>query len=200
MKPLIANQAQAPVETEESDDREDSAPDDQFTPEQSDQYDKAVIAAMRMLYEGGAIENVVQIVRTAGSIPDGLADATRQVITMLDEYTKGAIDEEVMIAMSTEVLGMVVEAVSASGDPIPGRDIAQAVQKMLIDYITEQGADPQEIAQAMSQFDFNAIGAAIEQEIASGNKDGGMQQGPQQTMPSAAQGRMQPPPMGVTQK
>ena len=63
-----------------------------------------------------------------------------------------------------EALTQIVELVEAAGVEVGGRGIAQALQIMLLDFMTEYGADPAQIQQALSTVDTDAIGKLIDQQ------------------------------------
>ena len=143
---------------------EGAADEDEPTPEESDAYEKGVIAIMRTLYDSGAADDIVASVVKANGDPDSIAKATLQLMKSIDEATGGQIPETVLAPLATEALTQIVEMVEATGIEVGGRGIAQALQIMLLDFMTEYGADPAQIQQALATVDTEAVGKIIDQE------------------------------------
>ena len=143
---------------------QDGMSEDDPTPEEEDAYEKGVIAIMRTLYDSGAADDIVESAVKAGGDPDAIAKATLQLMKSIDEATGGQIPETVLAPLATEALTQIVELVEATGVEVGGRGIAQALQIMLLDFMTEYGADPAQIQQALSTVDTDAIGKLIDQQ------------------------------------
>lgn len=143
---------------------QDGMGEDDPTPEEEDAYEKGVIAIMRTLYDSGAADDIVEAAVKAGGDPDSIAKATLQLMKSIDEATGGQIPETVLAPLATEALTQIVELVEAAGVEVGGRGIAQALQIMLLDFMTEYGADPAQIQQALSTVDTDAIGKLIDQQ------------------------------------
>jgi hypothetical protein len=138
--------------------------EDDATPEEEDAYEKGVIAIMRVLYDSGAADGIVESIASVNGNPDAIAKATLQLMKSIDEATGGQIPETVLAPLATEALTQIVELVEAAGVEVGGRGIAQALQIMLLDFMTEYGADPAQIQQALSTVDTDAIGKLIDQQ------------------------------------
>ncbi len=143
---------------------QDGMGEDDPTPEEEDAYEKGVIAIMRTLYDSGAADDIVDSAVKAGGDPDSIAKATMQLMRSIDEATGGQIPETVLAPLATEALTQIVELVEAAGVEVGGRGIAQALQIMLLDFLTEYGADPAQIQQALSEVDTQAVGKFIDQQ------------------------------------
>lgn len=159
MKPLIQDampDANRPAATgEPSGGQQDSADDVE--------YERALTAMMRVLYDGDAITQIVRQVRASGYVPEGTANAAMQAMKSLDERTKGQIPDDVLAPLAVETLSMIADAVEAAGAKLSGRDIAMAVQLMLAQYLSENGIDPGQLKQVLSQVDLQKLGAHIDQ-------------------------------------
>lgn len=137
---------------------------DDATPEEQEAYEKGVVAIMRVLYDSNAADGIVEGVLSAGGSPESIAKATLTLMKSIDEATGGQIPETVLAPLATEALTQIVELVEAAGVEVGGRGIAQALQIMLLDFMTEYGADPAQIQQALSTVDTDAIGKLIDQQ------------------------------------
>lgn len=161
-------QAEPPMVEQQEDQAEAAgmpeADEDEPTPEEEDAYEKGVIAIMRVLYDSGAADGIVDGAVSAGGSPEAIAKATLALMTSIDEATGGQIPETVLAPLATEALTQIVELVEAAGVEVGGRGIAQALQIMLLDFMTEYGADPAQIQQALSTVDTDAIGKLIDQQ------------------------------------
>jgi len=155
-----AHEQAEPPPVEQQEDQAEAA----GMPEEEDAYEKGVIAIMRTLYDSGAADDIVESAVKAGGDPDAIAKATLQLMKSIDEATGGQIPETVLAPLATEALTQIVELVEATGVEVGGRGIAQALQIMLLDFMTEYGADPAQIQQALSTVDTDAIGKLIDQQ------------------------------------
>jgi hypothetical protein len=143
----------------------DEAPsEDDATPEEQDAYEKGVVAIMRVLYDSNAADPIVESIVNAGGDPDSIAKATLSLMQSIDERTGGQIPETVLAPLATEALTQIVELVEAAGVEVGGRGIAQALQIMLLDFMTEYGADPAQIKEALASVDTEAVGKLIDQQ------------------------------------
>lgn len=142
----------------------DGQGEEEATPEEEDAYEKGVVAIMRVLYDSGVADGIVESIVQAGGDPDAIAKATLQLMKSIDEATGGQIPETVLAPLATEALTQIVELVEATGVEVGGRGIAQALQIMLLDFLTEYGADPAQIQQAMSEVDTQAVGKFIDEQ------------------------------------
>jgi hypothetical protein len=128
-------------------------------------HSQIVEAAMTVMYDkdGKGGEQLVQTVTNARTPSEGLANATITVMKALQKKAPAGIKPESLVPAAVEILGLLAEDVEKiTGQPIPGREIAQASQLMLIGLMKDMGVDVQEIAQAVSQVDYEKIGQAID--------------------------------------
>lgn len=126
-----------------------------------DAVQQVVTGAMELLYRHKTLNQIVQSIAQAGDVAQGLADATYQLMTILDDKSGGQIPEEALIPSAIEILGLIAEDYEkVSGQPVAGRDIAVASQKMLIRFFQENGVDTAEVQQ---NIDYDKLGALVEQ-------------------------------------
>jgi hypothetical protein len=127
-----------------------------------------VAAAMKALYEAGAIEDVISIVQNAKFPAQGLADVTFDMLSSIDEKAGGNIPEELFGPAASEILGLIVEDAQKLGLEVGGRDIALATQILVLRILEEGGQDVSQMRASMNQVDFDKVGQMIDQQMAQG--------------------------------
>jgi len=118
----------------------------------------------KALYGAEAARDVAKSIRNAPDVVQGLADTAYEMVTIADEATRGEVPDEMLVALAAEVLGEVADIAQASGVKIHSAIIARAMQNMLIRYVTEQGMDPTQLQQAMSEVNVDELAAALDKE------------------------------------
>lgn len=127
-----------------------------------------IAAAMKVLYEAGAIEDVISIVQNAKFPAQGLADVTFDMLASIDEKAGGNIPEELFGPAASEILGLIVEDAQKLGLEVGGRDIALATQILVLRILEEGGQDVSQMRASMNQVDFDKVGQMIDQQMAQG--------------------------------
>jgi hypothetical protein len=125
-------------------------------------YQAAIEMAMQVLYKEGGAKDVAQALRSASDPAAALADTTYEMVSTLDERTEGQVPDELLVSLAMTCLGEVADIAEAAGIKVGGREIAAAMQQMIIRYLSENGIDPSQMQQAMSQVNIDELGAQMD--------------------------------------
>lgn len=125
-------------------------------------YQAAMKLAMEVLYKQGAARDVAKSLASGHDPVETLANTAYEMVTVIDEKTNGSVPDELLVSLATQILSEVAEIGEAAGLKIDGDTIAQAMQQMLIRYLTEHGVDPSQLQQAMGQVDTKEVGSALD--------------------------------------
>jgi hypothetical protein len=116
-------------------------------------FKQAMQYAMEALYDRGAAKDIAQQLKAAPSPVDGASNIAYEVVSVVDERTDGQVPDELLMMLSMNILGEVVEIADAAGLDMKPVDIADAFKQMLLRYLGEQGMDTTQLQQAMDQVD-----------------------------------------------
>ena len=116
-------------------------------------FQQAMQYAMEALYERGAAKDIAQQLKAAPSPVEGAANIAYEVVSVVDERTDGQVPDELLMMLSMNILGEVVEIADAAGLDMKPMDIADAFKQMLLRYLGEQGMDTTQLKQAMDWVD-----------------------------------------------
>lgn len=137
-------------------------------PDESDPaYQAAMELAMKALYGEQAAKGVAESLRMAQDPVEGLSNTAYEIVSIIDERTEGAVPDELLVLLATNVLEEVGEIAEAAGIEVTPADIAAALKQMILRFLGEQGVDTTQLEQAMGQVnpeDFNQIGMESESE------------------------------------
>lgn len=147
------------------------AESDEPTPEEQAQYEKVVMAGIKVLTE--ATDQVMQMLQAgADNPPQALADATWTIMTALDEKAGGNIDEGILIAAGGEVMQNVGEfanegQVFAVDEKVLNQGWQIIMQRLSDEYGIDWGAEMGPMIQSMDQAQLEQI-VAQQQQYAGG--------------------------------
>ena len=127
-------------------------------------YAKAMQIADDALYGKGAAKEVANAIKAARDPVEAMANTAYEIVSIADEATEGQVPDELLVQLSTEILGEVADIAEAAGIEVKGAQIARAVQMMLLRWVTEQGLDPTQLRAAMEQVNPDEIGAQLDKQ------------------------------------
>lgn len=145
---------------------------DQMAPEaEADEsnpaFQQAMQFAMEALYGQKAAKDVAESLRLANDPVEGLANTAYEIVSIIDERTDGAVPDELLVLLATNVLEEVGEIAEAAGLDVSPANIAEALKQMILRFLGEQGVDTTQLEQAMSQVnpeEFNQLAQQADQE------------------------------------
>lgn len=152
---------------------EDEGPiqDSEATPEEQQEFDKAMVAVGRILYKAGLIEKFALQIKESNDPAGTLADLTSTVVKTVDEKSQGMIPETMLVPVATDTLGMLAEGAIAAGAKLNGTDVAKAAQYLIENFMQEFGASEEEVSQMRSMIDTNSVGQAIDNVMVEGDAE-----------------------------
>jgi hypothetical protein len=141
------------MEGEAPESGDQSASPDENNPE----FKSAVAYAMQVLYEQQAAKDVSKSLKAAPSVAEGMANVAYDISSIVDDKTKGAVPDELIILLGMRILEEVADIAEASGLKPSTQDVAQAFKTMLLRFLGENGMDTTQLQQAMDQVDPKAF-------------------------------------------
>ena len=142
-----------------------AAPEMQGEPEKDESdpgYQAALEFAMKALYSDKAAKDIAKALRTAQDPVDALSTISYEIMSIVDERTQGAVPDELLALLATNILEEVASIAEAAKIPVKPSDLAMALKQMILRFLGEQGVDTTQLQQAMDQVDpeeFNRMAA-----------------------------------------
>ena len=142
-----------------------AAPEMQGEPEKDESdpgYQAALEFAMKALYSDKAAKDIAKALRTAQDPVDALSTISYEIMSIVDERTQGAVPDELLALLATNILEEVASIAEAANIPVKPSDLALALKQMILRFLGEQGVDTTQLQQAMDQVDpeeFNRMAA-----------------------------------------
>lgn len=145
---------EAAEEQQEPAEQQGDQGDGQSSEEEKDPaFQQALKFAMDALYKGGAAKQIAQQLKQAGDLPGTLADATYNIVSIVDEKTQGSVPDELLVLFASNVLEEVADIAESAGIEVKPADVAIAMKTMILRYLGENGVDTTQLQQAMDQID-----------------------------------------------
>lgn len=140
-------------------------PEQQMAPEKDESdpnYQGALEFAMKALYSEKAAKDIAKALRTSKDPVDALSNIAYEIMSIIDERTQGAVPDELLALLATNILEEVASIAEAANVPVKSSDLALALKQMILRFLGEQGVDTTQLQQAMDQVDpeeFNRMAA-----------------------------------------
>ena len=146
--------AQAPLQQEPQQPQQAAAPESsELTPEQQGQYDKVVMAGMKILFDDEKMsKSIVTRMKSDSKNPaKALAETVSMLVIQLDKQSGDKIPEEIILPAATELLEQTAElADSLKLFPIDDAVLNRAGQMMVQILAENYGATPEDAEQLMA--------------------------------------------------
>lgn len=137
---------------------------DAVTPEMQKNYDKLVMAGMKVIYDQSTHASIINMLRS-GEPSEALANAVTTIILQLDKQSGGKIPEEIILPSSAELLGDLAELASKAGVfQVSEQIAAKAMQLLIISLGEHYGVDPKDVQQLMQSIPPDQIKAMVSQQ------------------------------------
>jgi hypothetical protein len=125
-------------------------------------YQVALEFAMKALYSDKAAKDIAKALRTSKDPVEALGTISYEIMAIVDERTDGAVPDELLALLATNILEEVASIAEAANIPVKPSDLALALKQMILRFLGEQGVDTTQLQQAMDQVDpeeFNRMAA-----------------------------------------
>jgi hypothetical protein len=165
---LIKSQMEEGAPPEDLMPPEQEAVEDEGADESDPGFQAALKFAMDALYKNGAADSVAKQLSSAQSVSDALADVAYEIVSVADEKSQGAVPDELLVLLATNILEEVGDIAQAASVQLKNSDIALALKKMILRYLGESGVDTTQLQAAMDEVDatqFDTEGEDVEQEM-----------------------------------
>jgi hypothetical protein len=131
-------------------------------PDTDPNYQAALEFAMTALYSNKAAKDIAKTLRTSKDPAEALGTISYEIMSIVDERTDGAVPDELLALLATNILEEVASIAEAAKIPVKPSDLAMALKQMILRFLGEQGVDTTQLQQAMDQVDpeeFNRMAA-----------------------------------------
>jgi len=157
------------------------------TPEEQQNYEKLVLASLKVLYSEQTHQGIVKMLQS-GDPAESIANVVTTIILQLDKKSGGKIPEEIILPAAAELVDEVAQLAGKIGIQVDERVTGQAMQRMVMGLAEEYGVTPEEVQEIMQAIPKEEVQKMVQQQ--SGFS--------QQTQPQAAAPAAQPAaPMGA---
>lgn len=130
--------------------------------------EKVVLASMNVLYNKGAIEHAVGMIKVAKPPSKAMAEIAFSLLKSIFQRAKGQLQPQAFTVAAKQVLMMLVKSCQKAGVQVSGKDIAQALTLMTKQAMTQSNLPTQKLDAAVATMDFNAAGKKIDAQMAQG--------------------------------
>ena len=145
---------QAPMPAQQEPEKDESDPN----------YQAALEFAMTALYSEKAAKDIAKALRTSRDPVEALSTISYEIMSIIDERTDGAVPDELLALLATNILEEVASIAEAAKIPIKPSELALALKQMILRFLGEQGVDTTQLQQAMDQVDPEEFNRMAEQE------------------------------------
>ena len=145
---------QAPMPAQQEPEKDESDP----------HYQAALEFAMTALYSEKAAKDIAKALRTSRDPVEALSTISYEIMSIIDERTDGAVPDELLALLATNILEEVASIAEAAKIPVKSSDIAVALKQMILRFLGEQGVDTTQLQQAMDQVNPEEFNRMAEQE------------------------------------
>lgn len=146
------------------------AGDEEVSDDEQNGYDKAMVVIGRMLVGTEALKDIAQRVATAQNPAREMGSATLDVVSAADDKLGGDIPETMLGQVAFDTLAIIAEAAEKAGAKIDGKVLAAAATGMIGDYLSQNGASPEQIKAALSEIDVQGMANEIDKNIGGGEQ------------------------------
>jgi hypothetical protein len=139
---------------------------------EADENNPAFLAAVNQvktaLYKEGAADSVNEALKTSEDPINTISTLAYELTAVADEKaseTVGEVPDELLVLLASTVLSEVVDIATASGIQLSAADIGEALKKMILRFMGEQGVDTRGLEEAMNQVSpeqMNQIAAEVQ--------------------------------------
>jgi hypothetical protein len=138
---------QAPTEQESGGDSQDS-------------YERVIHAAMKIIYSDEASETLIKMLKSQSKNPGAaLAMVAHQIIAQLDEKMGGAMEEDIIVPASEEILVLVMELAEAAKLFPIDENVQRQAEDELVRLLSETYGPPDE--EYMASYSEDEIDQAV---------------------------------------
>lgn len=139
-------------------------PEEPEKDESDPSYQAALEFAMKALYSEKAAKDIAKALRTAQDPVEALSTISYEIMSIIDERTDGAVPDELLALLATNILEEVASIAEAANIPVKSSDLAMALKQMILRFLGEQGVDTTQLQQAMDQVDPEEFNRMVAQE------------------------------------
>lgn len=127
--------------------------DDSDIDEDNPAFVGAMKLAFKVLYQQGAAQDIAKQLRASKSKQEALAHISYEIVSVVDERTRGEVPRESIGLLAMAILNEVVDIAEAAQMKLSNQDVAGAFKDMLLRYLGENGVDTSQLQQGMAKID-----------------------------------------------
>jgi len=128
------------------------------SPEEQQEFDKYTNIAQALVYDKKIATKLLQMGKANKDPIQGLGGMVSLIVLQVDEKSKNELPESMILPLSEQVMGMIVEIIETGMDSkLPEEKVAKAYQVAVSKLLQNYGVDEAGMESALSQLDPNAM-------------------------------------------
>jgi hypothetical protein len=128
------------------------------SPEEQQEFDKYTNIAQALVYDKKIATKLLQMGKANKDPIQGLGGMVSLIVLQVDEKSKNELPESMILPLSEQVMGMIVEIIETGMDSkLPEEKVAKAYQIAVSKLLQNYGVDEAGMESALSQLDPNAM-------------------------------------------
>ena len=121
----------------------------QIPPQLQKQYDLAVRAGLRLMFDEGMREETMAYMDGTDAMPKKIGEGIAAVVEFIVIEANGTFPGELVIPVGVELIGHAVDVADKAGMPIAQGDVAEGMAAFIETILTKAGATPEQMQQML---------------------------------------------------
>lgn len=122
-------------------------------PKLQKQYDLAVRAGLRLMFDEGMREETLQYMDGSEAMPQKIGEGISAVVQFIAQEANGTFPGELVIPVGVELIAHAVEVAEKAGLPVDPNDVAEGMAAFIETILKKAGATPEQMQQLLGGMD-----------------------------------------------
>ena len=122
-------------------------------PQLQKQYELAVRAGLRLMFDEGMREETLQYMDGSEAMPQKIGEGISAVVEFIAMEANGTFPGELVIPVGVELIAHAVEVAEKAGLPVEPGDVAEGMAAFIETILKKAGATPEQMQQMLSGMD-----------------------------------------------
>lgn len=120
------------------------------------QYDVAVRAGLRFMFDDGMREATLEYMDGPDLVPKKIGDGVAAVVVLIAQESNGTFPGELVIPVGVELIAHAVDVAKKAGVNVEPNDVAEGMASFIENILKQSGATPEQMQQMLGGMDSGA--------------------------------------------
>lgn len=120
------------------------------------QYDVAVRAGLRFMFDDGMREATLEYMEGDAVVPEKIAEGVSAVVMLIAQESNGTFPGELVIPVGVELIAHAVDVAQKAGIEVDNNDVAEGMAAFIENILKKAGATPEQMQQMLGGMDSGA--------------------------------------------